>query len=384
MGGGVSTESAGRYDTSNCSSLITDDLREGFNILSQLPSSRHAFVKFVRSGAWSNEMSLEKVLAENSQKAGEVADLLTQKVDSYVLPDETYESQSSNWMAFEMFNREEKMYMKKRDDKASTASCYSEEEATTNLTTKPTFDHELQFTNIALEQSPESSLFSDAQMKLIIFAYLFPLFLKSTEFSDWMTNKEPMITPAHSFSDKKVLPVSVDTPSQRVKAAVLKTAISMAENEMEDVLAQGNWMSGFSASVENLPLCVTVASARAEKSGFPLIYVNSAFEKMTGYSREEILGQNCRFLQCEKTEPEQIEKLREALRDRKPTKVALTNRRKDGTQFFNLLAMKPVMDAQGEYAYVVAVQYDIDSPTASRADLKRIDDLLFLLPTILQ
>jgi PAS domain S-box-containing protein len=185
-----------------------------------------------------------------------------------------------------------------------------------------------------------------------------------------------------SFSEKNA--EFIDSPSYRVKAAVMRTAISMAENEMEDLLAQGSWMAGFTASVENLPLSVTVASPRAEKSGFPLIYVNRAFEKMTGHAREEILGQNRRFLQSDKTEPGQVDKLCNALRERNATKVALTNKRKDGTEFFNLLAMKPVMGARGEYAYVVAVQYDIDSPTASRADLKRVDDLLFLLPTILQ
>ncbi len=54
-----------------------------------------------------------------------------------------------------------------------------------------------------------------------------------------------------------------------------------------------------------------------------------------------------------------------------------------GSEFFNLLAMKPVLDSQGRYAYVIGVQYDISQRTATKRDLKRVDDLLSLLPSIL-
>lgn len=59
--------------------------------------------------------------------------------------------------------------------------------------------------------------------------------------------------------------------------------------------------------------------------------MNKAFESITGYSRADILGKNCRFLQCEDTEHEEIQKMAESLASATVARVSLTNRRKDGS-----------------------------------------------------
>ncbi|KAJ1428240.1 PAS domain-containing protein [Ochromonadaceae sp. CCMP2298] len=150
------------------------------------------------------------------------------------------------------------------------------------------------------------------------------------------------------------------------------------------MLLGGDWLRSLTAAVEDLPLCVTLASARVERRGFPLVYVNKAFEAATQYDRKDIVGKNCNFLQTSTTETEQITKMSDALRNAKPVKVALTNYRKNGEPFINLLAMKPVFDADGTYAYVLGVQYDITDRSASLLQMQMVDDLLSILPNVLK
>jgi PAS domain S-box-containing protein len=154
---------------------------------------------------------------------------------------------------------------------------------------------------------------------------------------------------------------------------------------LDKLLIGTSWLNGLLTSVENLPVCVSLAAANREMSGFPLIYVNAAFETTTGYNRSEIIGQNCRFLQVGKktghvAEPESIKRMTVALREGKPVKVAITNFRKDGSAFRNLLAMKPIFDSDGEYAFVLGIQFDIGVVDASAKKMKIIDDLFRVLP----
>jgi PAS domain S-box-containing protein len=102
---------------------------------------------------------------------------------------------------------------------------------------------------------------------------------------------------------------------------------------------------------------VAVAVSDAQLPGFPLVMVNRAFEALTGYAAGEILGSNCRFLQCEQSESQAIAQLADALRQQRPCEVRITNRRKDGSFFVNLLAMRPVLDSiTGCTRLVVATQ----------------------------
>ena len=102
---------------------------------------------------------------------------------------------------------------------------------------------------------------------------------------------------------------------------------------------------------DSLPLSMSIASASTHKPGFPLIYVNENFMKISGDEKSEILGRNCKFLQDSKADPESILKMRDALRNALPVKVHITNRSKQGKYFRNLLAMKPLFDQHGNYRY---------------------------------
>ncbi len=91
----------------------------------------------------------------------------------------------------------------------------------------------------------------------------------------------------------------------------------------------------------------------------PLIYVNAAFERLTGFAASEVLGRNCRFMQGPLTEAADVERLREAIRRRERIEIDLLNHRRDGTPFWNRLMVAPVFDAVGDLRWFVAAQLDV-------------------------
>jgi PAS domain S-box-containing protein len=91
----------------------------------------------------------------------------------------------------------------------------------------------------------------------------------------------------------------------------------------------------------------------------PIVYVNPAFERISGYPVDEVLGRNCRFLQGEDRDQPALEELRSALREERESRVVLRNYRKDGTQFWNELYVSPVHDEEGRLTNFVGVQNDI-------------------------
>ena len=91
----------------------------------------------------------------------------------------------------------------------------------------------------------------------------------------------------------------------------------------------------------------------------PLVFVNPAFERTTGYSRDEAQGRNCRFLQGPDTDPADVQRIRDAIAAQEHVVVTLLNYRKDGTAFWNELSLSPVYDAAGELSHYVGIQADV-------------------------
>lgn len=90
----------------------------------------------------------------------------------------------------------------------------------------------------------------------------------------------------------------------------------------------------------------------------PLIYVNAGFLKMTGYNKQEVLGRNCRFLQCNDNDQPSVTVLRGAI-ERKQAALELLNYRKSGEPFWNKLSMTPIFDDHGALIYFIGVQNDV-------------------------
>ncbi|MGM0693320.1 MAG: PAS domain-containing protein [Pseudomonadota bacterium] len=103
-----------------------------------------------------------------------------------------------------------------------------------------------------------------------------------------------------------------------------------------------------------------------------LIYVNQGFERLTGYSADEILYQDCRFLQNEDRDQPGLDAIRRALKEDRPCREVLRNYRKDGTLFYNELSITPLYDEDDNLTYYIGVQKDVTERVEAQLELERL------------
>jgi PAS domain S-box-containing protein len=135
-----------------------------------------------------------------------------------------------------------------------------------------------------------------------------------------------------------------------------------------ELTREDNGPDPFSSAVRatRMPMLITDPS----KPDNPIVFVNAAFSKLTGFDHDEILGRNCRFLQGPLTDRGEVGRLREAIMARDPIELELLNYRKDGTTFWNRLLVSPVFSDDGELTYYFASQFDV---TFERERLTRLE-----------
>lgn len=121
----------------------------------------------------------------------------------------------------------------------------------------------------------------------------------------------------------------------------------------------------FAAAVRatRMPMVITDPG----KPDNPIVFCNEAFQKLTGYDREDIVGRNCRFLQGPDTDRSAVKRVREAIDAGRDVNVDLLNYRKDGTTFWNALYLSPVHNAAGDIQFFFASQLDITERVEAQA-----------------
>jgi PAS domain S-box-containing protein len=120
-------------------------------------------------------------------------------------------------------------------------------------------------------------------------------------------------------------------------------------------------------AMDEAPLGITISDPSQPDN--PLIYVNDGFCELTGYSRDEILGRNCRFLQGESTREEPVAQMRAAIEAEEPVTVELRNYRKEGTMFWNRVTVVPVRSESGTVTSYLGYQEDVTDEKRIEQDL---------------
>jgi PAS domain S-box-containing protein len=111
---------------------------------------------------------------------------------------------------------------------------------------------------------------------------------------------------------------------------------------------------------------MVLSDPRAEDN--PIVYVNEAFERMTGYARSAVIGRNCRFLQGEDTDKADVDLLRAAVAEGRSASVDILNYRADGRPFVNRLIISPITDDAGDVIYYLGIQGEAQD--SDRAETK--------------
>lgn len=122
---------------------------------------------------------------------------------------------------------------------------------------------------------------------------------------------------------------------------------------------------------ERFPIAFVLTNPRREDN--PIVYVNRAFERLTGYSEDSAIGRNCRFLQGENTDSGAVARLSAAIKDRRSHKTKLINVRADGSEFMNELIIEPIYDDNGELCAFLGLQRRADDRSS---DLDRAESQL--------
>ena len=155
----------------------------------------------------------------------------------------------------------------------------------------------------------------------------------------------------------------------------------MKTDEVKDLINAEKWLEPLLVCCEKLPIAISLSTTKTQ--GFPLIYVNKEFTNMTQFHNDDCIGKKCSFLQGDTVEADQITIMQEALRSAKPIKVQIANVRKNGENFSNLLAMKPIFDQDGEYRYVIAISSDVTSVDTTALRLSVAENILRLVPDMI-
>ena len=164
-------------------------------------------------------------------------------------------------------------------------------------------------------------------------------------------------------------------------AALLNEKAEAAGNDVDGLLASSQ---GIANKVLDDPDFSFIKALQTAQQNFvvtdpslpdnPIVYASQGFLNLTGYSLDQILGRNCRFLQGPETDPKHVERIRKAIEQGNDMSVCLLNYRVDGTTFWNQFFIAALRDANGEVTNFVGVQCKVSDQYAATVTKQQEED----------
>jgi PAS domain S-box-containing protein len=235
----------------------------------------------------------------------------------------------------------------------------------------------------------QSSL-PDNGMQCLLLAIVWPFFRSSAPFLQAaqevnlvlpFEEGEAMEPKSHSSAPMKAIDAG---KMRRVHMLLRQTVESLNLDEMTSLLSNGQWLCQLSTAIDSAPFSLSIANGDEDEKGFPLMFVNRAFEELTQYPRCEALNRNCNFLKCPNTDENISARIALSLSQGMGIKASVTNARRDGSEFQNFLAIRSVHNRRDNNRYVIGVQYNMQRGDASYHHLRLIEDLMVLLSLLLK
>jgi PAS domain S-box-containing protein len=131
--------------------------------------------------------------------------------------------------------------------------------------------------------------------------------------------------------------------------------------KLTSVLDDSQALAGFS----RLSVAMVITNPNSDDN--PIVYINDAFERTTGYQRSRVIGRNCRFLQGPDTDPNAVQKIRSAIEAGEDVSVDILNYRATGEAFMNRLLIAPINDGSGKPVYFLGIQKELRDDEQDRA-----------------
>jgi PAS domain S-box-containing protein len=170
----------------------------------------------------------------------------------------------------------------------------------------------------------------------------------------------------HQQSLKTVIVFAGKHLNDRERAVALVHALTTETANELMVLRQAPFLAAAFAEIE----CgVTIADPNLDDT--PLIFANAAYERMTGYSRAEMLGRNCRFLQGNLRDQPGLRVIRNALARGTDCTAVVTNYRKNGEAFENRIKLRAIRTNDGTLSHIIGIQVDISREQSALESLAR-------------
>lgn len=144
-----------------------------------------------------------------------------------------------------------------------------------------------------------------------------------------------------------------------------KSVSNASKRKLTAVMDDADAIAGFS----RVRVAMVLTDPRVEDN--PIVYVNAAFERVTGYSRSAVIGRNCRLLQGDKTAKSDVDKLRAAVEEGRDISVDIQNYRADGRPFMNRLVIAPILDSNDEVIYFLGIQKPLTDSEAEDEKLNK-------------